>query len=113
MSETLSLANSDSSLDSSRDEKMEEEPSQIDWKGIVKPLSLIVGGFLIFFFLPMDSARFTNSIIESLALAKWYAQEHVLLCLIPAFFIAGGVAVFVSQGSVMKYLGAGANKVHH
>jgi uncharacterized membrane protein YraQ (UPF0718 family) len=50
-------------------------------------------------------------LIESLALAKWYAQEHVLLCLVPAFFIAGAVAVFVSQGSVMKYLGAGANKV--
>jgi uncharacterized membrane protein YraQ (UPF0718 family) len=111
MSETLSLANRDSSLDASSDVNMEEEPGQIDWKAIWKPLSLIVGGFLIFFFLPMDSARFTNSIIESLALAKWYAQEHVLLCLVPAFFIAGAVAVFVSQGSVMKYLGAGANKV--
>jgi uncharacterized membrane protein YraQ (UPF0718 family) len=113
MSEALSLANSDSSLEASNDEKMEMEvePSQIDWKAIVKPLGLIVGGFLLFFFLPMDSARFSNSIIESLALAKWYAQEHVLLCLVPAFFIAGGVAVFVSQGSVMKYLGAGANKV--
>ncbi len=111
MSETLSLSNRDSSLEASGDEKIEEEPSQIDWKTIWKPLSLIVGGFLLFFFLPMDSARFTNSIIESLALAKWYAQEHVLLCLVPAFFIAGAVAVFVSQGSVMKYLGGGANKI--
>ncbi|MBC2768112.1 MAG: hypothetical protein HF979_19845 [Desulfosarcina sp.] len=83
----------------------------MDWKSIWKPLSLITGGFLIFFFLPMESARFTQSITESLALAKWYAQEHVLLCLVPAFFIAGAVAVFVSQGAVMKYLGAGANKV--
>ena len=66
---------------------------------------------MLFFFLPMDSARFTNAIIESMALAKWYAQEHVLLCLVPAFFIAGAVAVFVSQGAVMKYLGAGAHKV--
>jgi uncharacterized membrane protein YraQ (UPF0718 family) len=88
-----------------------EEPSQIDWKTIWKPLSLIVGGFILLFFLPMDSARFTRSVLESLALAKWYAQEHVLLCLVPAFFIAGAVAVFVSQGAVMKYLGAGANKV--
>ncbi len=111
MSETLSLAKNDSSLEASSDEKMEEEPSQINWKSIVKPLSLIVGGFLLFFFLPMDSVRFTNSIVESLALAKWYAQEHVLLCLVPAFFIAGAVAVFVSQGSVMKYLGVGANKI--
>jgi hypothetical protein len=35
----------------------------------------------------------------------------VLLCLVPAFFIAGAIAVFVSQASVMKYLGAGAKKV--
>lgn len=90
---------------------VQSEPSQIDWKGIWKPLTLIVTGFLLFFFLPIDSARFSHSVIESLALAKWYAQEHVLLCLVPAFFIAGAVAVFVSQGSVMKYLGAGANKV--
>jgi hypothetical protein len=110
MSETLSLANSENSLESSS-EPMEAEPSQIDWKSIVRPLSLIVGGFLLFFFLPMDSARFTNAVIEALALAKWYAQEHVLLCLVPAFFIAGAVAVFVSQGSVMRYLGAGANKI--
>ena len=111
MSDTLSLAGSGSSLEASTDDHMEEEPSQIDWKSLVKPLSLIVGGFLLFFFLPIDSARFTHSIIESLALAKWYAQEHVLLCLVPAFFIAGAVAVFVSQAAVMKYLGAGANKL--
>jgi uncharacterized membrane protein YraQ (UPF0718 family) len=93
------------------DESTQGEPSLIDWKEIWKPLSLIAGGFLLFFFLPVDSARFTHSIVESLALAKWYAREHVLLCLVPAFFIAGGVAVFVSQGAVMKYLGAGASKL--
>jgi uncharacterized protein len=43
-------------------------------------------------------------------LAKWYAQEHVILCLLPAFFIAGVIAVFVSQGAVMKYFGAKAKK---
>ena len=46
----------------------------------------------------------------ALELIKWYAQEHVLLCLIPAFFIAGAVGVFVSRDSVMKYLGANAPK---
>jgi len=111
MNETLTLAKDGNVIGNASDAPVPEEPSQIDWKTIWKPLSLIVGGFLIFFFLPMDSARFTNSVVESLALAKWYAQEHVLLCLVPAFFIAGAVAVFVSQGSVMKYLGAGANKV--
>ena len=49
--------------------------------------------------------------IEALALTQWYAQQHVILCLVPAFFIAGAIAVFVSQASVMKYLGAKANKV--
>ncbi len=111
MSEALVLSGQNETLAGSHDNDVQPEPSQIDWKGIWKPLSLIVGGFLLFFFLPMDSARFTQSVIESLALAKWYAQEHVLLCLVPAFFIAGAVAVFVSQGAVMKYLGAGANKI--
>jgi uncharacterized membrane protein YraQ (UPF0718 family) len=66
--------------------------------------------FLICFFLPIENARFTNAVNESLALTKWYAREHVLLCLVPAFFIAGAIVVFVSQASVMKYFGAKANK---
>ncbi|GAB5047074.1 permease [Thermodesulfovibrio sp. TK110] len=66
--------------------------------------------FLVFYFLPVENQRFTNAIFESLALAKWYAQEHVLLCLIPAFFIAGAIAVFVNKAAVMKYFGAKANK---
>jgi uncharacterized membrane protein YraQ (UPF0718 family) len=74
-------------------------------------LGLIILIFLIFYFSPIENKRFTNAIFESLALAKWYAQEHVLLCLIPAFFIAGAIAVFVNKASVMKYFGAKANKV--
>jgi uncharacterized membrane protein YraQ (UPF0718 family) len=56
-------------------------------------------------------ARFNNAIMESLYLVRWYAREHVLLCLVPAFFIAGAIACFVSQGSVMKYLGPKANQL--
>ncbi len=91
----------------------EEEPqeSQVDWKSIWKPLGIIAGVFLAFFWLPIDSSRFSGAVIESLALAKWYAREHVLLCLVPAFFIAGAISVFVSQAAVMKYLGAGTKKV--
>ncbi|MCJ7580542.1 MAG: permease [Candidatus Aminicenantes bacterium] len=63
------------------------------------------------FYLPLGVPRFANALMESLYLAKWYAQEHVLTCLIPAFFIAGAIAVFVSQASVMKYFGAKAKKV--
>lgn len=71
--------------------------------------------FLAFFYLPIEwiqqSHRVKNALWEALYLARWYAQEHVLLCLVPAFFIAGAMAVFVSQASVMRYLGAGANKL--
>lgn len=83
----------------------------MDWKKEWKPLAWIVGVFVIFFYLPIESSRLRGGVIEALALTKWYAQEHVILCLIPAFFIAGAIAVFVSQASVMKYLGAKANKV--
>ncbi len=78
-----------------------------NWK---KP-AIIIAVFLGCYYLPVGMARFNNAISESLALVKWYAREHVLLCLIPAFFIAGGISVFVSHASVMKYLGAKANKV--
>ncbi|MDI1471031.1 permease [Thermodesulfovibrio sp. 1176] len=74
-------------------------------------LALIFFIFIVFYFLPIENQRFTKAIFESLALAKWYAQEHVLLCLVPAFFIAGAIAVFVNKASVMKYFGAKANKV--
>ena len=67
--------------------------------------------FLGCFYLPIEHARFSNAVFEALALVKWYAREHVLLCLVPAFFIAGAISVFVSQASVMKYFGTGANKV--
>ncbi len=72
---------------------------------------LIVGIFLGCYFLPIESGRFKNAIFEALALVKWYAREHVLLCLVPAFFIAGAITVFVSKASVIKYFGAKANKV--
>ncbi|NIA12528.1 MAG: hypothetical protein GWP08_00510 [Nitrospiraceae bacterium] len=83
----------------------------MDWKKEWKPLAWIVAAFLLCFYLPVGWARFDNAVMESLHLVKWYAQEHVLLCLVPAFFIAGAIAVFVSQASVMKYLGANAPKV--
>jgi hypothetical protein len=83
----------------------------MEWKREWKPLVWIVAIFCTFYYLPVGGDRFDNAVMEALHLAKWYAQEHVLLCLIPAFFIAGAIAVFVSQNSVLKYLGARANKV--
>jgi uncharacterized protein len=83
----------------------------MDWKKEWKKLAAIVAVFLLCFYLPIGWKRFDNAVMESLYLIKWYAQEHVLLCLVPAFFIAGAISVFVSQASVMKYLGPKANKV--
>lgn len=83
----------------------------MNWKSEWKKLALIIGAFLLAFYLPVGIARFDNAIMEALHLTKWYAREHVILCLIPAFFIAGAIGVFVSQNSVMKYLGAKAKKV--
>jgi len=82
-----------------------------DWRKEGKILALIAGVFIVCFHLPVGTPRFDNAVMESLHLVRWYAREHVLLCLVPAFFIAGAISVFVSQASVMKYLGAAAPKV--
>jgi len=82
----------------------------MNWKAEYKKLIWIIAVFLTAFYLPIGNSRFTSAIYEALSLAKWYAREHVLLCLIPAFFIAGVISVFVSQAAVIKYLGATAKK---
>src|SRR3989339_347309 len=61
-------------------------------------------------YLPVGDPRFDGGVSEALHLVRWYAREHVVLCLLPAFFIAGAISVFVSQASVMKYLGPTAPK---
>ncbi len=78
-----------------------------EWKWLVTGAA----GFLAVFYLPVGAARFDHALMEALHLLKWYAREHVVLCLLPAFFIAGAITVFVSQDAVLKYLGAGASKV--
>lgn len=83
----------------------------MNWKSEWKPLLWIAGVFLFIYYLPVGIPRFDKAVFEALYLVKWYAREHVLLCLIPAFFIAGAIGVFISQSSVIAYLGAGANKV--
>ena len=83
----------------------------MNWKQEWKWAALLVGGFLAVFYLPVGTTRFDGAVLEAFHLVKWYAREHVLLCLVPALFIAGAISVFVSQASVMKYLGASASKV--
>lgn len=82
----------------------------METKKELKILFGIVAIFAAAFFMPLQSIRFTTAIDATLDLAQWYAREHVVLCLLPAFFIAGVIAVFVSQSSVLKYFGANAKK---
>lgn len=76
-----------------------------------KKFLLIAAFFLGCFYLPVELLPFRNPVFEALSLVKWYARKHVLLCMVPAFFIAGSISIFVSQSSVVKYFGAKANKV--
>ena len=74
-------------------------------------LLLIVGVFLAAFYVPWNHPLIRQSGLEAFMMLREYAREHVLTCLIPAFFIAGAIAVFVSQASVLKYFGAQAGKL--
>lgn len=71
---------------------------------------LIVGLFLFFYFMPMQSALFTSAILSGFKLLNEYAREHVLTCLLPAFFIAGAISVFIKKDFILKYLGGQAKK---
>lgn len=74
-------------------------------------LSLLVAAFLGAYFIPWDSELIRQAGLEAFMMLQEYARKHVLTCLIPAFFIAGAIGVFVSQAAVLKYFGAGAKKV--
>jgi len=73
-------------------------------------LIILLCAFLGAYFIPFDQVNVQKAILESFYMIQDYAQKHVLLCLVPAFFIAGAISVFVSQAAVMKYLGPAANK---
>jgi len=71
---------------------------------------LLVGLFLLFYFMPINSALFSGAILSGFKLLNEYARQHVLSCLVPAFFIAGAIAVFVKKDFVLRYLGGQAKK---
>ncbi len=75
-----------------------------------KKFLVIAGAFLAIYLIPFDHPRIEASILEAFHLVQYYAREHVLFCLVPAFFIAGAIANFLSQGTVIQYFGAGAKK---
>ena len=72
---------------------------------------IILGGLLLFYFVPLESFSFRNPLFEALAMLNMYAREHVIFSLIPAFLIAGAIYQFLDQNAVLKYLGAKTNKV--
>ena len=76
----------------------------------LKKFTYLLLAFLAFYYMPVESARLQSAAVEALAMLHEYARQHVLLCLVPAFFIAGAISVFISQQSVMRYLGAGAKR---
>ena len=86
----------------------------MNWRGEWKPFLAVAAAFAACLLLPVETLRGTGVLpgpaAEAAYLVRWYAREHVVLCLVPAFFIAGAIAVFVSQASVMRYLGADANR---
>ena len=74
-------------------------------------LLIILLTFLVAYYVPWVHPTIRQSGFEAFMMLQEYAREHVLTCLIPAFFIAGTIAVFVSQASVLRYFGATARKI--
>ena len=77
----------------------------------LKIFAVLLGAFLLAYLMPWESLRVRQSGLEAFLMLQDYARQHVILCLVPAFFIAGAIGVFVSQQSVMKYFGPAANKI--
>jgi hypothetical protein len=81
----------------------------MDWKKELKVLAAFVGIFVVAYALPLENPKIAAAIQEAFRLLQWYARNHTLACVVPAMFIAGAVVTFLSQASVMRYLGARAN----
>ncbi len=76
----------------------------------LKILSAFIGIFLVAYFLPLGNPKVSNAILEAFNLLQWYARQHTLACVVPAMFIAGAITTFLSQASVLNYLGPKANR---
>jgi len=72
---------------------------------------IILTAFIAAYYIPFDKIQIQKALVESFLMLREYAREHVLFCLVPAFFIAGAISVFVNQAAVMKYFGAQAKKI--
>jgi uncharacterized membrane protein YraQ (UPF0718 family) len=74
-------------------------------------LIIFIVVFLVLYFIPLHGIRLQNAILEAFFMVQEYAREHVLFCLIPAFFIAGAISIFISKEAVIKYFGPKAKKI--
>ncbi len=88
----------------------------LTWQTLRAPatLAVMIAVFLLAYLLPFEKLPESGSRVatagrEALLMLQDYAQHHVILCLVPALFIAGAISCFVSQAAVMKYLGPTAN----
>ncbi len=77
----------------------------------LKILAGLLAVFLAAYYLPLSNPKVANAILEAFKLLQWYARNHTLGCVVPALFIAGGIITFLSQASVMRYLGPNSNKL--
>ena len=70
MNEAIAIKNKVAAIQ--EDERIEEEQpeSLVDWKTIWRPLAIIAAVFLAFFWLPIDSSRFSGAVIESLFVCR-------------------------------------------
>ncbi len=85
------------------------QPALMDRREWAK-LAALAGVFLAIYLLPIGAPQVESAVGEGLRLTRWYAREHVILCLLPAFVIAGAIAAFVDQAAILKYLGPTASK---
>lgn len=75
-----------------------------------RKLLILVAIFLVAYLIPFESDRVRGAISEALLMLQEYAREHVLFCLVPAFFIAGAISAFLRSEAVIRYLGPGASR---
>ncbi len=67
--------------------------------------------FVIAYILPLGNPKVQEAIQEAFRLLQWYARNHTLACVVPALFIAGAIITFLSQSSVIRYLGPKSNPI--
>ncbi len=73
-------------------------------------LLLLLFIFLFAYFMPVEAPSFKEALLSSFIMLNIYAREHILFCLVPAFFIAGAISTFINKGTIMKYLGPDSPK---